>query len=159
MSSRRSANEFVCGACHKTTGYVSHWVCPHCGRDLKKVGISRRVATEAALPRLVRHLRTHGIRVRREPRCGQCSYGIHPEQGFRCPECEADLREVGVWVSQGISWPPAIAMSFAAAYFTAFLSGPVIDGWVPEPSRDTVQFSVLVAVFLSFIVAIRCTKR
>lgn len=93
----------ACGRCRKPTGYVKTWDCPHCGSDLRQAGVSRRQPIYGSFGKYWRHLRTHGVRRVDSSVCGNCGYGIHPEQGFQCPECHADLREVGVWANQGLS--------------------------------------------------------
>jgi hypothetical protein len=39
--------------------------------------------------------RRRGVRVT-EPSCGKCRYIVHGLEGFICPECGSDLREVGI---------------------------------------------------------------
>ena len=46
------------------------------------------------------------------PKCGQCGYIVRGVAGVHCPECGADLREVGIVT--GKSGPSDISRCFCA---------------------------------------------
>ena len=64
---------------------------------------------------------------RREPACGKCGYSSRGLSNFECPECGADLREVGIERHATTKKPFLIAMTVGLVLGGAVI---IVGGWL-----------------------------
>jgi hypothetical protein len=87
------------------------------------------------------------------PTCGRCDYIVRGIEGFICPECGGDLREVGI-IPPGGRKPMGRAMRVfrwsAVAAPTGIFLGLILTPLVPQdtPWSDVVPFAIAAAIWL-----------
>ncbi len=96
--------DMVCGLCGREVQAHDSWTCPFCESDLRETGIQAQDQLHGGFYRLIQKLRAVGLRGVDTPSCGKCGLGIHPDQGFICPDCGHDLRAVGVISPIKVRW-------------------------------------------------------